>query len=217
MERSMSNWPMAIGAVASLILVFASGTIRSDAAGARAATSPTDRFSATTQSSPTAADTLPNVVVQTQDGTRVRFYDDLIKGKVVLINFMFTSCTTQCPLTTANLVKVEEALGENLGRDVAMISITVDPAVDTPAVLKKYSQRYHTKAGWYFVTGSRKDIDLIRRRLGGLDNTGDKTRHTGILIYGNEATGQWAATPAMAQPKAIVRSVMRFVARQKGD
>jgi len=164
-----------------------------------------------------AAETLPNVVVQTQDGTRVRFYDELIKGKVVLINFMFTSCTTQCPLTTANLVKVENALGENLGRDVVMISVTVDPKVDTPAVLKKYSQRYQTKAGWYFVTGSRKDIDLIRRRLGGLDNTGDKTQHTGIVVYGNDATGQWAATPAMAQPKAIVRSVMRLVRRQSNN
>src|SRR6266850_611488 len=193
----MSNWPMAIGAVASLTVVL-SGTIRTDA---RAATAATDLLSATTQSADRAEDTLPNVVVQTQDGTRLRFYDDLIKGKVVLINFMFTSCTTQCPLTTANLVKVEEALGERLGRDVVMISITVDPAVDTPAVLKKYSLRYQTKAGWHFVTGSRKDIDLIRRRLGGLDNTGDKTQHTGIVIYGNETTGQWAATPAMAQPK----------------
>src|SRR2546422_8254898 len=126
---------------ARLIAAFAAGTTYNHAVDARAAASPVELFLATIQSS-TALDTLPNVIVQTQDGTRVRFYDDLIKGKVVLINFMFTSCTTQCPLTTANLVKVEEALGENLGRDVSMISITVDPAVDTPAVLKKYSQRY---------------------------------------------------------------------------
>lgn len=158
----------------------------------------------------TAATTLPNVLVQTQKGTSMRFYDDLIKGKVVLINFMFTSCTSQCPLTTANLVKVEEALGERLGRDVVMISVSVDPSVDTPAVLEKYSRRYNTKPGWYFVTGSRQDIDLIRRRLGGLDNSGDKTQHTGILVYGKESTGQWAATPAMAQPKTIVRSVLRL-------
>ena len=213
----MCNRITAGGAIASLVIVFVSGTIRTHAADARPGTSAIDPVPATTQSSTTAPDALPNVIVQTQDGKRVRFYDDLIKGKVVLINFMFTSCTTQCPLTTANLVKVEEALGEDLGRDVAMISITVDPAVDTPAVLKRYSQRYHTKAGWYFVTGSGKDIDLIRRRLGGLDNTGDKTQHTGIVIYGNETTGQWAATPAMAQPKAIVRSVMRLVHRQSSN
>lgn len=161
-----------------------------------------------------ATRSVPNVRLRTQNNQEVRFYDDLVKGKIVMINFMFTSCTTQCPLTTANLAKVEEALGERLGRDVVMISVTVDPAVDTPSVLKKYSQRYQTKAGWYFVTGSRKDIDLIRRRLGGLDNSGDKSQHTGILIYGKEATGQWAATPAMAQPKSIAKSVLRLANSQ---
>jgi protein SCO1 len=202
-------------AVAFVIVTVASAPIH--ASDAREGMSSLDRFSATIQSSTTVVDTLPNVFVETQDGTRVRFYDDLVKGKVVLINFMFTSCTTQCPLTTANLVKVEETLGDRLGRDVVMISITVDPAVDTAAVLKRYSQRYSTKPGWYFVTGSRKDINLIRRRLGGLDNTGDKTQHTGVVIYGNEATGQWAATPAMAPATAIVRSVMRLVRRQSSN
>lgn len=153
----------------------------------------------------------PNVVLRTQDGTRVRFYDDLIKGKIVLVNFMFTSCTSQCPLTTANLVKVEEALGDHLGRDIRMISVTVDPDTDTPEVLAKFSRRYGTKPGWYFVTGNRKDVDLIRRRLGVLDDDTDKTQHTGILVYGNEATGQWAATPAMARPAAIVKSVMKLL------
>jgi protein SCO1/2 len=172
-----------------------------------------DAFSAKTQSSQTAAGYFPNVVLRTQEGKRVRFYDDLLKGKVVLINFMFTSCTSQCPLTTANLVKVEEALGERLGRDVLMISVTVDPATDTPDVLKKYSRRYDTKPGWYFVTGTQKDVELIRRRLGVYDDNSDKAQHTGILVYGNEATGQWAATPTMAEPKAIVRSVMRLLDR----
>jgi protein SCO1/2 len=156
-------------------------------------------------------ESFPNVELRTQDGTRVRFYDDLIKGKVVLINFFFTTCTSICPRTTANLVKVEDALGERLGRDVVMISITVDPDTDTPAVLGKYALRYRTKPGWSFVTGSLKDIDLIRRRLGVNRDGGDKSQHTGLLIYGNEATGQWAATPAMADPREIVRSVSRLV------
>ena len=156
---------------------------------------------------------LPNVVVQTQDGARVRFYEDLIKDKVVLINFMFTSCTNQCPRTTANLVKVAEQFGDRLGRDVRMISITLDPATDTPAVLSDYSRRYGTKSGWYFVTGRQKDIDVIRHRLGMREDTTDLMQHTGMLIYGNDAAGQWAATPALAQPKAIVRSVMPLIPR----
>ena len=160
---------------------------------------------------------LPNVVVQTQDGARVRFYEDLIKDKVVLINFMFTSCTNQCPRTTANLVKVAEQLGDRLGRDVRMISVTLDPATDTPAVLRNYSHRYGTKPGWYFVTGRQKDIDAIRTRLGMRDDTTDLMQHTGMLVYGNDATGQWAATPALAQPRAIVRSVMPLLQRTTNE
>lgn len=152
-----------------------------------------------------------NVPLQTHDGTRVRFYDDLVKGKVVLINFIFTTCTSECPRTTANLVKVQEALGDRLGREVRMISVTVDPATDSPAVLKKYALAYGTKPGWDFVTGRQRDVDLIRRRLGVLDDSVSRTQHTGMLVYGNEAAGQWATTPAMAQPRAIARSVMRLV------
>ena len=77
--------------------------------------------------------------------------------------------------------------------------------------LKKYSRRYATKPGWYFVTGKQKDVDLIRRRLGVLDDAVEKSQHTGMLVYGNDTTGQWAATPVMAQPKTIARSVMRLL------
>lgn len=157
------------------------------------------------------AQRFPNVALRTQDGASVRFYDDLIKGKVVMINFMFTTCTSICPRTTANLVKVEEILGERLGRDVWIVSVSVDPATDTPDVLREYAARYGTKPGWQFVTGKGKDIDLIRRKLGVYDDDGDKTKHSGVLIYGNEATGQWAATPALADPATIARSVMRLV------
>jgi len=153
----------------------------------------------------------PNVLLRTQDGTPVRFYDDLVREKVVLINFFFTSCTSICPRTTDNLSKVDEALGDRLGREVRMISITVDPETDTPEVLRKYARQYRARPGWYFVTGSLKDIDLIRRRLGVNKDGGDKTQHTGVLVYGNEATGQWAATAAMANPATIARSVLRLV------
>jgi protein SCO1/2 len=156
-------------------------------------------------------ETFPNVPLRTQHGTAVRFYDDLVKGKVVLINFFFTSCTSICPRTTDNLKKVQAALGEHLGREVVMISISVDPRADTPAVLEQYALGYGTKAGWYFVTGRMEDINLVRRRLGVNRDGGDKTQHTGLLVYGNDATGQWAATPAMGEPAVIARSVLRLV------
>ena len=152
----------------------------------------------------------PNVPLRTQDNRDVRFYDDLVKGKVVLINFMFTTCTSLCPRSTANLVKVQELLGDHADRDVFLVSISVDPDHDTPAVLKRYAERYHTRPGWTFVTGKRADVDLIRRGLGVRDND-DRSQHTGMLIYGNEAFGRWASTPVMQSPATLASIVLRVV------
>jgi protein SCO1/2 len=159
----------------------------------------------------TPAQYFPNVVLRTQEGRRVRFYDDLIRDKIVLINFFYTSCRAICERATANLLKVEQGLGAHLGRDVVMVSVTIDPGTDTPGVLKTYSLRYGTRPGWYFVTGNRTDLDLIRQRLGTRDRDDPARTHTALLVYGNAATGQWAATPAMADPRTILRSVMRLV------
>ena len=152
----------------------------------------------------------PNVPLRTQDNRDVRFYDDLVKGKVVLINFMFTTCTSLCPRSTANLVKVQELLGDHADRDVFLVSISVDPDHDTPAVLKRYAERYHIRPGWTFVTGKRADVDLIRRGLGVRDND-DQSQHTGMLIYGNEAFGRWASTPVMQSPATLAAIVLRVV------
>ena len=153
----------------------------------------------------------PNVVLRTHDNQRVRFYDDLIKDRIALINFFYTNCTAVCELATANLVKVSSALGDEVGKGIVMLSVTIDPATDTPAVLKKYAQRYGTRPGWYFVTGARSDIDVLRQRLGLRDRDDRAVTHTGLLAYGNAATGQWAATPIMGNPQTIARSVLRLV------
>jgi protein SCO1 len=153
----------------------------------------------------------PNVPLRTQGNETVRFYDDLVKGKVVLINFMFTSCTTLCPRSTENLVKVQQALGDHAGRDVFMVSISVDPQTDTPAVLKEYSERFHTKPGWTFVTGKAADIDRLQRGLGVVDIDDGRAQHTGMLIYGNDATGSWGATPIMLSAPSVAHRVLRLV------
>lgn len=150
----------------------------------------------------------PNVPLTTQDGREVRFYDDLLKGKVVLINFMYTTCQAQCPTNTRNLAQVQDVLGERVGRDVFLISITVDPEHDTPAALKAYADRYHARPGWSFVTGGRGDLDTIRRRFGIPDND-DLSQHTGMLIYGNEPYGRWASTPVAQNPNTIAGVVLR--------
>jgi protein SCO1/2 len=153
----------------------------------------------------------PNVVLRTQDNMAVRFYDDLLKGRIVMLNFFYTTCSGTCDMTTHNLSKVVEGMGDHLGRDVIMISVTIDPAHDTPGVLKAYTRKYATKPGWYFMTGSSRDINLIRDRLGVRDRLNQELPHTNVLVYGNVATGQWATAPALGNPALIIRSVMRLV------
>ena len=158
----------------------------------------------------------PNVSLRTQDNQDVRFYDDLVKGKIVMINFMFTSCTTLCPRTTENLVKVRQALGDRVGRDISMISVSVDPEHDTPAVLKRYAERFHTGAGWTFVTGKPEDIILIQQKLGKYEKDGDKTQHTGMVIYGNELTNTWTGMATTLNAASMARSVLRLVDQTSG-
>src|SRR2546428_9937585 len=105
-----------------------------------------------------ATRSVPNVRLRTQNNQEVRFYDDLVKGKIVMINFMFTTCTTLCPRSTENLVRVQQALGEHAGRDGFLISISVDPEHDTPAVLAATPQRFTQLAGWTFRTGQPSEL-----------------------------------------------------------
>jgi protein SCO1/2 len=150
----------------------------------------------------------PNIVLITQDGEKVRFYDDLIKGKVVAINFIFTHCPDACPLETASMRQVQRELGDRVGRDVFFYSISIDPEHDTPAVLKEYSKRFKAERGWKFLTGNRADIVLLRKKLGLYreeEASGKKSSHNISLIVGNEATGQWIRRSPFDEPKVLAR------------
>jgi protein SCO1 len=164
-------------------------------------------------SSEVAASYFPNLTLLTQDNKPVQFYDDLMKGKVVVINFMFTTCAGICSPMTANLVKVQQYLAEHIGRDVNMISLSVDPAVDTPEALKKYADNYNVKPGWYFLTGKKENVDWVLYKLGGYVE--DKTTHNTFLIIGNEATGQWMKMFAMSKPKVIADAVVKMITPEK--
>lgn len=152
----------------------------------------------------------PNVQLHTHDGRSVRFYDDLVKGRKVIINFTFTSCTGTCPRTSSNLARVQEMLGDRIGRDIFLVSISIDPEHDTPERLKAYAGQFGARPGWTFATGRREDVDKIRRRLGLWDSP-DYTQHMGLLTFGNEPEGKWAATPALDTPKNILYYVLRRV------
>jgi protein SCO1/2 len=148
----------------------------------------------------------PNSTLITQDGEKVKFFDDLIKDKVVAINFIFTSCEDSCPLETARLKRVKEILGERVGKDIFFYSISVDPKNDTPAVLKAYKKKFMIGPDWTFLTGNERDIIDIRKKLGlyleEIQNE-DSNDHNLSLIIGNQATGRWMKRSPFEDPYVL--------------
>ena len=153
----------------------------------------------------------PNVTLTTHEGKKVRFYDDLIKDKIILINFMYVKCDGICPGTTSNLLAVQKMLGDRVGRDIFMYSITLKPEEDTPEVLNRYAKAYKTKPGWLFLTGNPKDVELLRRSLGFIDRDpardANKSNHIGMLRFGNEPMTLWAGCPSLLGPGKIVKEI----------
>jgi len=151
----------------------------------------------------------PNIPLRTHDGRTVRFYDDLVRGKIVTINFMYVECEGTCPGTTSTLVEVQKQLGDRVGRDIAMLSITLQPEADTPERLADYARRYGARPGMTFLTGRPGDIDRLRRALGfsderNLEADGDRRQHLGIVRIGNEPLDWWAAAPSVSGAGQIV-------------
>jgi protein SCO1 len=161
------------------------------------------------------AEWFTNVEVTTQDGRTLRFYADVMKGKILLINFFFTECDAVCPLMTENLVRVQELLAPRVGTDIFMVSITLQPEHDTPEVLAAYARTYGVGPGWLFLTGKRSDIELLRHRLGFVDSDptqdADLEQHIGTVRIANEPLRRWAMCPALLDPAALVRTVKRVI------
>jgi len=155
------------------------------------------------------ADFFPNVTLTTHRGQRVRFYDDLIKGKIVALDLIYTTCQYACPLETARLAQVQRLLGERMGRDVFFYSITIDPEHDTPAVLNEYAEKYRAGPGWLFLTGAKADIDALSRKLGLYTEPDPRNPdgHVPYLLVGNQATGQWMRNSATDNPKFLARTI----------
>ncbi len=163
----------------------------------------------------------PNVRLKAHDGREVRFYDDLIRGKVVLINFIYTNCDGICPTSTANLARLQRLLGDRLGRDVFMISVCIDPERDTVESMKAYAEAYEARPGWTFATGTQRDVDLIRRALGvyNPDDAADRVRsnHTGMLIGVNDPAGRNINVPTALRVELLEDMVRRLAALPKLD
>jgi protein SCO1/2 len=153
----------------------------------------------------------PNLAVVTHHGREVKFYDDLIKDKIVLLNFIYAECTGICPTVTANLRKVQRELGDRAGRDVFMYSLTLQPVRDTPPVLREYAAMHDVGPGWEFITGSPDVLERLRRSLGFVDpdpvRDRDKANHLGNLRYGNEPRLIWGACNPLGELASIMRAI----------
>ena len=158
----------------------------------------------------------PNVELLDQHGRKVRFFDDLVRGNhTTVIGFIYAQCGDICPMTMSNLSRVQTLLGDKLGREVRLASISLDPVRDTPVIMQGYAARFDAKPGWQFLTGQPKNIDAVRRKLGAYDRDpaidADKTQHTGLLTYGNQARARWSRVSALADPQKILASITRWV------
>jgi cytochrome oxidase Cu insertion factor (SCO1/SenC/PrrC family) len=183
----------------------------------QAATTATDSSASTTEK--TAENSLtnlriPDADVLDQNGRKLNFYTDLVKGKTVIINFIFTTCTTICPPLTATFRRVQQELGERAGRDVHLISISVDPVTDVPERLKEFSAKFKAGPGWTFVTGSKPEIDSLLKALGAA--VADKNDHTPMVLIGNDTAGYWTRTYGLAPASTLVKAINEAAARSEG-
>jgi len=171
--------------------------------------------------SPWGADYFPNVPLVTHEGKTVRFFDDLIKDKVVAINFIYTHCPDTCPLETAQLVQVQNILGDRVGKDVFFYSITIDPERDTPEALKEYRERFNAR--WTFLTGKKSDIIQLRKKLGlYIEEIQDgSNNHNVSMMIGNQATGRWMKRSPFENPHMLADQLGNWLtgwkAKPKGD
>jgi protein SCO1/2 len=140
-------------------------------------------------------DYLPNLSVLDQNGKELKFYDDVIKDRIVVVSFIYTTCRDMCPLITARLAQMREQLDPAIAEKVRFVSVSVDPANDTPERLKQFADALKLEGDWLLLTGKRRDIDAIRHKLG--ERSGKLSEHRLEVLLGNDATGEWERASAL--------------------
>jgi len=158
-------------------------------------------FCAAAQEPGGAAEYFANLPLVDQDGRSVDLYS-LMKDRTVVMNTFFATCTGSCPVATRALVAVQNEYADHVGKDLVLLSITVDPATDTPPKLKEYAKAIGAKSGWYFLTGSKEQVDAALRKIG--QYVERREEHQNVMIAGNLKTGLWKKIFALAPSKEIL-------------
>jgi len=148
---------------------------------------------------------LHDLELVTQDGKRVKFKSEVIGDKLVAMTFIFTSCTTICPVYNAIFSRLQPLLGERLGSEVILVTLTVDPTTDVPARMKKEAEKYQAKPGWYYLTGKKGNVDQV---LEGLDAYfADFTQHPPMALVGDGKTGTWKRYTGFPKPEQLLAMI----------
>lgn len=160
----------------------------------------------------------PNLPLVTHEGRHVHFYDDMIRGKIVVINLMYADCTSLCPLITSKLLAAQRILMRRVRQDVFFCSLTIKPHEDTPRKLAEYAKMHGVGKNWSFLTGEPDDLEQLRYRLGYVDPNPEKDRknkaaHSGMVRYGNEPLSQWSSVQGGADPEWIAEEITYVVPR----
>jgi protein SCO1/2 len=158
---------------------------------------------------------VPDVSLVDQDGRPVRFYTDLVKDRVVAVNFVFTTCTTICPPMGANFARLQKILGDRAGRDVHLISVSVDPNTDTPERLKAWAQKFGAGPGWTLVTGDRDEVIRLLKALGVY--TPSISDHSPLVLLGNDARHRWTRAYGLATPARLAELIDQMAAAPATD
>lgn len=158
---------------------------------------------------------IPDVPILDQHGNKLHFYTDLIKGKTVAINFIFTNCTTICPPLAATFARLQKEMGDKVGKDVHLISISVDPVTDTPERLKAWGAKFKAGPGWTFVTADKQEMDKLLNALGAA--VSKREDHTPAMIIGNDLKGVWTRTYGLAKTSQIIGLINDVIAGKVDD
>lgn len=180
----------ALVVVAAVILAAVAGPVTSRAAGSDSAG---------------AEKYFTNVELVNQNGQTMHLYQDLLKDKIVIIDAIYTTCVGSCPVMSKTFERIQAHLGDRLGKDVLLLSLSVDPETDTPEKLKEYADRYHAKRGWYFLTGQKDNVNFALYKLGYYVE--DKEQHNTLITLGNNKTGLWKKAFGLAKTADLLKIV----------
>ena len=151
-----------------------------------------------------------NLELINQDGETVRFFDDVLKDKVVVINFIFTNCKGACPLITHKLTLVRDGMEGYIGEPIQFVSLSLDPARDTPAAMKEFAKTHNADHdGWVFLTGKSENLDSIIKRLGQF--TDDIEAHSTMMMAGNVNAAHWIKIQPQELPPQIVAKLKLLI------